>query len=407
MATASVPSPVNYSPVVDEVVLQAFLRKTFDSTFRKRILTDQMKTFGVFDDSDAHVGKYVEQRARIGNRSGEYRTELATRTFDRAQQYVTYTVPFSQFEARAMLSENDIAFMSGKQSAIVALKEKVYTDLSEDLNRSFNRQLLRSNAGTQTTFGLTAAAASPIPFFGFPTLFGAAATALAYNPDTQSASTGSVTATATEVVPNFAYCGISTHPTTAISGVDGKVNESTSPILVNWSSTAFNTSGSTTWQNNCLDVLSHVSTRFLARTSDMEDIPSLVLTTAALFEQTKLKIRNSQVQQHVVVTSTPSAPDVGMYQKMMVPYEGVNISVDIDMPTNAVYWINPRRMKFFILPLPLAGMPGADMFSGETKPWFKVAQANDIDVGAYKIVASMMGQLWLNPSCFAAAFNFA
>lgn len=413
MGTASVPSPVNYSPIIDEVVLQAFLRKTWDSTVRKRVLMDYMEQNKVFDDSMEHVGKYFEQRVRVGNYSGAYRNELTARNFDRKQQYVTYTVPFSRFETTSMMSEEDVTFSQNSQSAIVNLQEQLYTNLSEDLNRAMNRQLLQSNASSSAVFtvagsgGIAAAASSPIPFFGLPTLFGHGATPLAYNPDTRSASSVSITATSKEVVTNFSYCGISTHPTNAISGVDGKVDESTSPILVNWSSTMWNTVASTTWANNCLAVLTHVQTRFSMRSSDMDDMPTVVLTTGSMWNDMAEKIRTSQVQQHVVVSNTPQSPDVGMYPRLYIPYQAVNVFPEFDQPTNVAYWINPKRMKFRIMPLQLAGMPGANIFQGKKKNWFKVGQDNDLNVGAFKIAVSLFGQLYARPDCFAAAFNFA
>lgn len=401
----SAPSLVSFSPIVDELVTQLYLTKTFDNATRHSVALDYLLNKGVLGQ-DADGGKYIELKARIGEFSQAYRAELAARTFNRVNHDVTYVLPYAFYETTGVLSEEDLAFLQSRQ-AIVKLSQKMLTRMSDDLGKGLNRQLIQSNATSNTIAGVAAASTSPTPVFGFISVFGYGATATGYTYTTQASTGSAVAAGDLEVLPNVSYCGISTHPTNAISGVDNKVNESTSPVIANWSSTGWNSTASTTYQTNCLDVVSHLIVRLQARGNDPSLMPNFGMQTTAMHETMKRALRASTNQQ-LVLTMTPQSPDQGMNPRLFLNYEGLPIFPDTDCPTNALFVLTLKPDAAFgnIMPQMPAGNADGPI-GGDVKPIFRVAQMPDIDQGGHKVVAKIMLNNGLNPRRQAMAFNFA
>lgn len=401
MPGATAPTPASYSGLIDIAVAQKFMRTTWENTNRVQVMLERLKQNGrvSFDGS----GKFVEWTARVGEFDADYRADLAGRSFARNNHYVPYAAGYSFLDMTAALSERDLMFASSEE-AIVPLRERLLTQMGEDFSKAYSRRLLRENGGSNTVMGVTAYAGGLQPLNGLPTIFQhGSGTAQNYNPDTQATS-GNVAASDKEVLPNGTYCGVSTHPTNSISGVANKVNESTSPVIANWSCTGWNSTATNTWLANCLDVVSHLITR-TNRGNTPEERADLCLMTRGMFGDFRAKVRASTSQQVILMDDRPRAPDAGMYPRLYAPFEGVDATFDVDMPTNVCYVLNTKKGELKVFPQQPAGTGGP--LQGNPTEMFKIAQAGDIDQGAYKIVATIASQIWFNPRYQGAAYNFA
>lgn len=396
MATA--PTNNNYSPMVDAVTTQQFMRGEFINVKKRNVILSKLEEKGniKFDAS----GKFLERNARIGEYSSNYRADLVSRAFNRLNLRVTYAIPYSVRETTGVLGEQDIMYNSGPE-ALIRLNQVMMRDMGEDFRRQLSTELLGTNGLTVSSLGIAAATATPVPFFGLPTMFGSGTTQN-YNPDTQ-ATTGAISAADKEALPNCTYCGISTHPTNAIAGVDNKVNESTSPVLVNWSSTAF-PGASALWSVNCIDVVDHMLNR-LSRSSDPKDIPDLGIMTRTMFTQFCAKvIANSRV----IFSADAQAPDVRVYKDNVIPYGPASFVWDAAQVANLFYFLNTNYLEFNLFPqksMRLDDQIGGDI--GEMGEMFYVKTQYSIEQGGHMAVAGMAGQLWGNPKFQGAALNFA
>jgi hypothetical protein len=277
-------------------------------------------------------------------------------------------------------------------------------DMGADARRDLATNILRSNAGSNIAFGQAVATANPVPIFGLPTMFGYGGAAQNYNPDTQATS-GTVAAGDREVLPNQLYCGVSTHPTNAIAGVDFKQNESTSPVLVNWSSTAF---GGTTFKANALNVLDHGLTR-LTRSEDPMDVPDLLLMTRTGFTDLASSIVGggpSGLGSRVVYTGEAQNPNMKLFSDNMIPYGNAKAYWDVSMPANTVYFLNTNYLEFNYFPQKAIN-GSAEIGSDVGSEYFGVRSDYDIKQGGHLAVANLCANLWGNPFYHGAAFNFA
>lgn len=397
----STPTPANYSALVDELVTQQFMRTEWEQTKKIRIFTEQLEKDGAFE-YDAS-GKWTDWKARVGEFQTQYHTDLGVRSFARKNHYVTYTAPWSFIEVTGLLSENDIMFMNSPD-AVVNLTKKMLKQMSDDFYKDVNKKLLQENGGTNSAIGASTFSGGQVPFYGMPTLFGYGTAALAYNPDTQVVG-GAVAATDKEVAPNVTYCGISSHPTNSITGVDNKMNESTSPVIANWTSTAWNSASGTTWAINCVDVMEHLVTR-ATRGSGIDETPNLSILTSLMYRQFRQGIRRNSTSQIVLQDDSPRSPDAGMYPRRYIPFLGVNCFYDENQLSNVVGVYNTKQIKFRIFPQKPAGMSDGAI-GGDVKEMFKVAQMPDIDQGGHKVVVKMVAQMLQNPRYQASAYNFA
>lgn len=396
---------MSFSPIVDELVTQLYLTKTFNNATRHSVALDYLTNKNVLTQ-DADGGKYIELKARIGEFQAAYRAELAQRSFNRVNHDVTYTLPYAFYETTGVLSEEDIAYCQSRQ-AIVKLVDKMLPRMSDDLAKGLNRQLIQSNSTANTIAGVAAASSSPTPINGFLSVFGYGSTAIGYTASSQSTTGSAVTAADIEVLPNVSYCGISTHPTNAISNVQNKVNESTSPVIVNWSSTALNSTASTTYQTNCLDTVSRLIVRLQSRDNDATLMPNFGMQTTQMHEAMKRALRAATNQQ-LVLTTTPQAPDQGMNPRLFLSYEGLPIFPDTDCPTGCLFVLTLKPEASFgnIMPQMPAGY-SEGVFTGNVKPIFGVGQMKDLDNGGHKVVAKIMMNVGLNPRRQGLAYNFA
>jgi len=406
MGNADYPSTANYSNIVDQLAIAEYLMGTFwDNSRKHSYIMDKLQQSGVMHDQQ---GKHIDLKARIAIHAGAYRSQGQSRTFSHPQQYVTYLQQASFYEVATALYEEEVAFLE-TQGAVVKYNRELATNVGEDLIKGLNYQLLNSNSTSNTIAGIAAAATSPIPITGIPSVFGYGATAVGFT--FSSGSGGATTASPVaagdlEVLPNVTYCNVSTHPTSAIAGVDNKVSGATSPVIVNWSSTGFS-AASTTYATNCLGVWSRMISRLVAREPSTEGMPDTGIQTLAMHNQMRTALRAS-MEQHLVLSNGPQSPDLGLYERLMLPYEGINIVVDTDQPTGVAYCLNLKK-KNALLPVirqRLAGMPDG-IFKGNVKPIISLAQMPDINDGTHKLVAKVALNLLLNPARQAMAYNFA
>lgn len=393
---ATAPTYNQYSSLVDITTTQQFMKGEFDNTVKRNVVLSKLKDKGniKFDAT----GKFFERQARVGVFAGAYRSgDMAARTFARKQQRVAYAVPYSIREVTGALSENDIAFNSGKE-ALVSLKSVMLKNMGEDFRRDISALLLTSNAGSNTAFGQAAVAGTPVPVFGLPTIFGYGAAALAYDPDTQTVG-GAVAATDQEVAPNQSYCGVSTHPTNPIAGVDGKQNEATSPVLINWSSTDW--TGTATWLSTCFKVIDYGMTR-LQRSPDPADCPDIVVVTRSMWNDLRGAL---QTNFRIELSGTPKSVAPTLYKDNVIPWGNAEVCWDVSQPANAAYFINSNHLEFNLFPQQKVNRDGTLEDSGEDM--FRVKADYSIEQGAHLAVAQFMGQLWGNPFYHGAALNFA
>lgn len=386
----SAPTPVNYSGLVDEVVTQNYMRGEWVNTKRINPLLEFLDQSGAitFDGS----GKYTELKVRLGEWQAGYRSDLAQRTFARKQHRATLTFPWAFLEIPMVFSERDLQFLTSPDS-VSKFTASLLTDAGMDFRKAVGNKILNENALSVTSLGISAYSGADVPVYGLPTMFGTATTQN-YNPDTNTTS-GAIAATDKEALPNATYAGLSTQPVTGVSGVDNQAAGSFSPVIANYTSSAW--SGTTTWAANCALVIDHLITR-LTRSNDSDDAPNLGLTTRTMYLQLKEKLRSNGSQQ-VILEDAPRSPNHGMYPRRMIPYNGLTITFDNYMPGSFFYCLNTRREKLEYRIFPQKFVAGMDSgaIKGQPGAEFKVAQMPDIDQGGWKAVLTQCAQLIGNP----------
>lgn len=393
---AAAPTYNQYSSVVDVATTQQFMNGVFENVKKRNVILSRLDERGNIK-MDAS-GKFFERNIRIGQHNVALRSaDLAPRQFARLQKYVTCAVPYAIKEVTGVLGEVDILFNQGKE-AVIPLAKRMFAEMSQDFRISLSGDLLASNGSSNTVFGATAAASTPVPFYGLPTVFGYGASAQNYNANTQATS-GAVGATDIEVLANTTYCGVATHPTNAISGVDNKLNESTSPVLVNWSSSTW---GATSWASNCIKVLNYMIDRS-TRGTDAEDVPDLGIVTRSMFSD----IKNALVTYYKVeLTDTSSrTPNPGLFKDNRIPFGPIDINWDESQLANVCYVLNTKRMEFNCFPQKRMLLDGT--MDDTADSMFSVKSQYSIEQGGHLAVANLAGQLWVNPKFQSAAFNFA
>jgi hypothetical protein len=383
------PTPANYSALVDEVVTQQFMRGSWNQTKKIRQYFSKLEAAKAiaFDGT----GKFIEWKARVGEWQSGYRADLAARQFSRKNHRVTYTAPYAFIETPGVLSERDLQFLSTPE-ALDQFQKTFLTDMGKDFTKGINSKMLTENAGATTALGFTAYSGGDVPVYGLPTVF-VYGTAQAYDAEANTTS-GAIGAGDKEALPNTTYCGVSTNPVTGIAGIDNMARGAASPVIINDTSTAW--TGTATWSANCLQVIDYAITR-LTRSTDPDDTPDLGLMSRANFLTLKDKIRSTNSQQVVLVDTNGRSPNVGQYQNMLVPYNGMDLTWDTDITTNAKFYLNTKHIRYRIFPQKsLAGVEGGAL-QGDAGEYFRVAQMPDIDQGAWKAVTTMCAQQIVNP----------
>lgn len=407
MATA--PTNNNFSSMIDAVTTQQFMRGAFNNTKQRVLILKELDAKGNIKPDAG--GKFLERNARVGEYVANYRADLAVRDFQRKQLYVTYAIPYSDMEVTGILSENDIKYQTSKET-LVRLQSNLMKDMGDDFYRRIGKELMQTNGATVSAFGGTAAVATatPVPFFGFPTIFATGATSLTngYNADTSLTTGVAIAATDKEATPNTTYCGITTNPGTAIAGVDAKITEATSPVIANWSSTAWNGTASTTWTTNCLDVVDHLLNR-LSRSQDPMDMPDVGFMTRTMFTQFCAQVRSNN--RILLQDGVGREPNPRMYTDNVIPYGSAKIYWDINAITGVFYFLNTNKIEFDYFParkiIKDDTLEGIGSGGNEMSEVFGVRTQYDITVGAHLAVATIGAQMWANARFQGCAFNYA
>lgn len=411
MPSGVAPTPLNYSELADTAVLPDYADFIWQSTNRKRFLLDQLTQNGAIKAADGGGGKYMDWLARVGEFDLTDHADMGQRSFNRVNTDITYVAPYAFVETTDAISENDWGFLQTKQARNSSLKERTKV-IVEDQAKKLNRKLLQQNceSSSNSVFGITAYAGTQ-KVFGLPTLFGYGATAQKYDPTVTTTVTTAVTAVDKEVLPTTTYCGQITHPTNTLTGVPDsmRVQEATSPVIINWSSNAWpytaSTAVFTTWQKNCLFVFDHGITR-VQRDADADSHPDMMTMTQAMYLQAKAAIKGSSTQ-YVVLSEEPTAPDAGMYKRPFFKYLGVNASWDIDNPANVWYLLNTKKAKLRYLDAVVAGFENGGPYTTGKKHIMTMRAFPDSNVGAFKFISKMGLQIIWQPQYQACAYNFA
>jgi hypothetical protein len=410
MAAGVAPSPFNYSNLVDTNVLPEFADWLWKGTARKRFLIDSL-TQNKAIQSDADGGKYLDWRITVGDFGLDDHADMGQRTFTRVNTEVTYTAPWAFLETTDAVSENDWAMLSseaGRGGVIEERSTKVVTDQIKKLNKYLLTRNCESSGNS--VFGITAYTGSQ-KLGGLPTLFGygTTTTGIAYDPTVTSVATVAAGIGSKEVIPQTTYFGVSTHPVNTLAGVPDtmRVQEATSPVIANWSATsAWNTAASSTWVKNALYVVDHMITR-QCRDGTAEWYPDIGVMTQSMYQDFKTAIRGS-IQQHVVLENdTPTSPDIGMYKRFFIRYQGVILSWDIDQATNLFYLLNTKKAKFRSLDTKVAGFTETSPYETGKKRMMTLRAFPDANVGAFKFISKMGGQIIWEPSAQGAAYPLA
>lgn len=394
---AAAPTYNQYSPLVDATTTQQFMRGEFENVVKRNILLSELDKNGNIK-KDAS-GKYLERNVRVGVFSAGYRSaDLAARTFARQQQRATYSIPYSIREVTGVLAEHDIIFNSGKE-ALISLKEKMLKNMGDDFRRDLGSILLTSNAAANSVFGQSAVSGSPVPFFGLPSIFGYGSAATGYNATTQASTGSGVAAADAEVLPNDTYCGVSTHPTNPIAGVTNRQNESTSPVIVNYTSTTFG--ATTTWAANAIKVLDYMNTR-LTRSNDPMDAPTLGICDRTMFNAVRALLQSNF---RIELTGSPKTVSPTLFRDNRIPWGTFDLVWDVSQPASVLYMLNTNYLEFDVFPQYSINKDGT--LSQSAEDMFSIKTQYSIEQGGHLAVAQLTGQLWANPYFQGAAYGFA
>ncbi len=133
--------------------------------------------------------------------------------------------------------------------------------------------------------------------------------------------------------------------------------------------------------------------------------PDIGVLTQSMYTDFKTAIRGS-IQQHVVLENdTPTSPDIGMYKRFFIRYQGVILSWDIDQAANLFYLLNTKKCRFRYLDAKVAGFdqPAGPYQTGKKRIMTLKAFA-DINVGAFKFLSKMGGQIIWEPAAQGASY---
>lgn len=410
MAAGTAPTPVNYSNLVDTNVLPEFAEYVWQLTKRKRIIVDSLTQNNAMKPDDGSGGKYLDWRATIGDFGLDDHADLGQRTFNRVNTEVTYTAPWAFLETTDAISENDWGFLKSDAARSNIIEERSQK-IIEDQVKKLNKYILLRNceSSNNSVFGISAYTGTQ-KLGGLPTLFGygTSTTGIAYDPSITTVATVAVTAANKELIPNTTYFGVTTQPTTSISGVPDsmRIQEATSPVITAWNaSSTWNTLASSLWVKNCMNVADYMIQR-QCRDGSPEYLPDIGVLTSTMYQDFKSAIRGS-VQLHVVLESmTPTAPDPGMFPRFFFKYQGVTMSYDVDQLANLFYLLNTKKAKFRFLEAQVAGFTEPGPYTTGKKKFMTLRAFPDTNVGAFKFVSKLGGQIIWQPNAQGASFNF-
>lgn len=382
------PTYNNYNAATDAVTTQQFMRGALDDVIKNNVILAKLKAKGRINFGAS--GKWLERNVRIGKSVSAYRTDLAERNFAQSRKDATYTFPYTFKENTDAIGEQQLMFNSGKE-ALVELKNVMVKRQAIDIGQDIQSDILTANASSNTVAGIAALGATYPVLWGLPTIFGYGSSASAYNPDTQVVG-GAVAAGDKEVAPNTTYGGISTHPTNAIAGIDNKPNEATSPVISNYTSTAW--TGTATWAANCQRVLNHHAHR-QTRTTNSRDMPDLGVMSRQMFTT----FADSTIAlNRVLLEGKPKNVDQMPYSGNMIPFGGMELCWDASLTSAILYTLNTNHLELVFFPQKKLLNDGGVLSASETEhEFFGVNTDYSIQQGGYLSVVKFAGQLIADP----------
>ena len=397
MANGTVPTQ-NWSDPVDVSTIQNIMRGAWDNTKKKRYFFEKMDQVGnVTTDGE---GPYCEQNITVGEFTATQRADLAARTFSRVQHDIIIRANWAFYDMSDVLSDRDLAMNTGN-GVKTKLLDKRLARMGADFTKKLNYDLLNVNRSGQTAFGVANNTEVQKPLTGILSVFGYGATANGYNPI--SGTTGvSVVDADKEVTPNSNYLGQTTLPG-GLTGVHNAITEGFSPVIANWSSSGFDTAGSSSaWADNCINTIDYMNLR-VSRANEEGEMPDCGLTTLDLYQGIK---RRLQAIQRIVIDDAAKSPNAGMFARRMIPYENIGITYDVDVVSNVFLLLNSRHMWFKCLEFPDVGA-STGAYKGDVQNIFFPTQQHSVEQGGHLVNVQFAGELIVNPRYQAIAYNFA
>jgi hypothetical protein len=399
MPGASVPDPRGFSDLINLGVTQVFLDTYWENRIVDNVFTEWLKKFGQITHAKK-LGKYAEWTARVAKYDSEYRGRGVRRNFAAKQLRVAYAAAYSRLEMPAVFYEEDIEDMDDAHA--MRWLDSELKDMSDDFMIDLNERLIGKHAqDSNTLFGVaqdTQIASGDPGLIGLIDMFSYGATAYQYDPASAPGTTA-MSSAIVEVLPNGTYCGVTTHPTTAISGVNGtRITGATSPVIINADTSdtrVINSSGNAGWAGNAGGVLDYAIVR-CRRGNKTSDRPQLLIGDETSLAQLKRNIRDSVSEEVMITASEKISLNKGLILRQYVPYGPVSCIEDQDCPSGVRYLLHPSQFEFWCKPRTMLST-GKQIIKGRTDAWFDVEQQYDIDEGGQKLVGVMKAQCWGNP----------
>jgi len=204
--------------------------------------------------------------------------------------------------------------------------------------------------------------------------------------------------------PNGSYCGkstvpgaeggtwskdLSTYPNDSLQvdwpdGTGSTVFDYISPKLLNWSSTAWVGSGSTTWLETCERVIRQ-GVIWGSITGGKAGRPQVCVLSGGLYAD----YLNKQAAKQQIIVPHKELQDLGFEGAKQ---DGVSIVTEYGVPANTGYLINYNRMELHCMYKQLFAVRGPE--------W-------DIHQHAWLFAAGFFGQLYFEPKSVAKLYNYA
>lgn len=410
MPGATAPDPRGYSDLVNLGVAQVFLDTYWENRVVDNVFLEWVKKYGKITFAKT-LGKYAEWNARVAKYDSQYRGRGVRRNFAAKQLRVAYKAAYSRLEMPAVFYEEDIEDMDDKYAK--NWLETELKDMSDDFMIDLNERLIAKHTqDSNTLYGVAqdSAMVSGDPgVIGLLDMFSYGATAYQYDPES-AAGTTSMSSSIVELLPNGTYCGITTHPDTAISGVNGtRITGATSPALINCDTddTRVTKSSSTLigWNQNATGCLDYAITR-CRRGSKLSERPSLSIMSPKDLAILKRNIGDGFTQDVMIAEAEKVQLNAGLLAREYVPYGSLKCVEDGDAITGIRYVLHMNQFQFWAKPRKMLSV-GKQVIQGRTDAWFAVEQQYDIDEGGQKLVGTMKGQCWGNPFRQGLLFDYS
>lgn len=402
MTVGSQPSYGANTSLIDPVTTQQFMDDAFESALNYDATLKKMKEAGTLKSEAS--GLFFTRNIHVGLPSANERTAAQARTFAPSAEYVVASIPWSNLETTGTITMIDARQNSGPEGK-VNLQKKLLKSMSDGLRVGLVTRLLTNNLSSNTVAGWTASATTNSPIAGLPTLFGYGSSAQNYDPSTRTSS-GAVGAGDREVKPNTTYFGLATDPTAAISGIDNAQPEAISPVILNTTSTAW--TGTATWVANCRKVLDHAISR-LTRGEGPDETPDFAIMTRTM--HTAVLGSLDSLLRVGLEAGAGVSPNfrVSGEQTKVIPYGPLTLHWSQYLNKEVVYVLNSKKMEFVHFPAKrlLIDPTLGQVSEGRADSMFSIETQYDITQGAHLAVASLMGNLFLEPRYHAMGYAAA